>query len=401
MRGKLLRHFGRLYEKHVDEAKALLSRQLPSFISRDVVSQHLKAIPVFVFHDVEPERLDRQLSYLCSNGYRSLNANDLVKECDLDITKKPRVALTFDDATWTFWTYAFPLLKKYDLCATLFVIAGIVPEDDAVYPTLEDFWAGRCTQGDLAKRKRIQPLCTWKELAAMHESGIVDIQSHSTTHARIPISPVIVDFLHTNFSTYYCNLNVPISSLDNPSQPERYLRLGAPVFQSASRMLCRPRFKENPALVTAMVAYVERNGGSEFFDSPKWRKELTAKVRRWSPAQLGEFESYEAMVRAVFTEFTASRKTLEKRLCKKVRHFCYPWFVSSKLSDDLAKVAGYSTLYYGPHIRKQDYQSSSIQLKVRRIPEEYLLRLPGKGRSSICSVWAERARRQRPKGLAE
>jgi peptidoglycan/xylan/chitin deacetylase (PgdA/CDA1 family) len=394
MMGKVVRHLGRSFEKNAPEIKAFLTGQMPSFVTQRRGSTLLGEVPVLVFHDVEPEILDTQLLYLRSNGYRTLDAEALQVAAQGSMSKRRQVALTFDDATWTFWAYAYPLLKKHDFRAILFVIPGIVPEDSTVYPGLEDVWDGRYSRGDLDRRGKIQPLCTWRELAIMHGSGIVDVQSHSLTHARVPVSPRLVDFLHPGFDTYISNLNVPISALDDPEHPERRLRLGAPVFRSVPRMVCRPWFKENPQLVRAMTGYVEEHGGSAFFQRPSWRRELTALVRRWPAERLGSFETSEEMVAFARREFAESKKIVEERLvAKEVRHFCYPWYGGSALADRLAAEAGYRAVHYGPAINRRKAQTRAEPCQIRRISEEYLLRLPGDNRLSIWSIWMNRVRR--------
>ncbi|MFQ5904786.1 MAG: polysaccharide deacetylase family protein [Candidatus Binatia bacterium] len=387
MTGSLKNSLRRSFEKNAPEVRAFLSGQIPSFVTQRRGSASLAEVPVFVFHAVEPERLDIQLLYLRSNDYRTLDANELEAAVRWDVRKGREVALTFDDATWTFWTYAFPLLKRYGFRAILFAIPGIAPDDSTLYPNLEDVWEGRCIQKDLERRGEIQPLCTWRELVLMHESGIVDVQSHSLTHARVSVSPRLVDFLHPGFDADFKNVNVPISLLDNQEHPERKLRLGAPVFESAPRMACRLWFKEAPELVAAMTGYVEDHGANAFFGRPNWRKELVTFFRRWPPERLGSFETSEEMVLAVRRELFGSRKTLEERLPGKVvRHFCYHWFVGSDTADRLAAQVGYRTVHYGIQINGRPAQSARIPFRIRRISEEYLLRLPGHGRLPIWSI---------------
>ena len=144
------------------------------------------------------------------------------------------VALTFDDATWTFWAYAFPLLRRHQARAILFAIPGIVPDDPTPYPNLEDLWAGRCSAAEIEARAKVQPLCTWRELQALHGSGMVDIQSHSLTHALVPVSARIDDFVHPGFDAgAYANTDLPLAASDDPRRPERQLQLGAPVFEAS------------------------------------------------------------------------------------------------------------------------------------------------------------------------
>jgi peptidoglycan/xylan/chitin deacetylase (PgdA/CDA1 family) len=394
MMGKLSRRLRRSFEKNASEAKAFLTGQMPSFITQRAKSTSLDEVPVFVFHDIDAKWFEAKLLYLRSNSYRTLDANELEAVYRREMREGPAVCLTFDDATWTFWAYAYPLLKKYDFRAILFAIPGIVPEDATLYPNLEDVWEGRCTREDLDRREKIQPLCTWRELAIMHRSGIVDIQSHSLTHARVHVSSRLVDFLHPGFDTYFSNLSVPISSLDHPEHPERKLRLGAPVFEFAPRLAGRRRFKETPALIEAMTGYVEEHGRSTFFDRPSWRKELEALCRQWPAEKLGSFETSEEMESAIRRELAGSRKVLEERLLNnEVRHFCYPWFGSSDMADRLAIEAGYWMLHYGPALDGRKMQTTGRPLRIRRISEEYFFRLPGDGRLSLWSIWTKRGMR--------
>lgn len=385
----------RSFVKNAPEIRALLNGEMRSFITRRGGADRLVKVPVFTFHTVEPERLDKQLRYLRSNGYRSLDGDELEAAVQERMTHGNEIALTFDDATWTFWAYAFPLLKKYDFRATLFAIPSIVPQDSKSYPNLEDVWKDRCTRRDLYERGKVQPLCTWRELAIMHESGIVDIQSHSLTHARVAISSRLVDFVHPAFDTdCFGNVNLPLSSVDNPDKPERKLRLGAPVFESAPRMACRPRFREAPELVEALTHYVEKqHGRTEFFERSTWRKELAAIFGRWPTQGLGSFETSQEMESAVRRELIESRKILEERLVgKEVRHFCYPWFTGSYTADRLAAEAGYRTVHYGLEINGDKTQTARVPLRIRRISEEYIFSLPGNGRLPTWPIWRERIR---------
>jgi hypothetical protein len=226
----------------------------------------------------------------------------------------------------------------------------------------------------------------------MHASGAVDIQSHSATHALVPISPRVVDFLRPDFDTNpFGNVNVPLSVLDDPRQPERRLRLGAPVFESASRLAGRARFKEDPELVATLADYVEIHGGVEFFRTSGWRKRLLRAFAKWPEQRRGSYETIAEMEQWLWFELAESKQQLETRLAgKRVRHFCYPWFQGSSTADRLAAEVGYQAVHEG--IFSRNRQHSGIPLRVPRIPAEYLLTLPRSGRSSFWSVWGQRLR---------
>jgi len=394
MKGTIKNRLKESIQKNAPEAKAYFTGHMPSFVTKVGRPDSLSNVPVFVFHEVEPNHLNKQLLYLQVNHYRTLDADELEEAARKGIGGRREIGITFDDATWTFWAYAFPLLKKYGFQAIVFAIPGLVPNDSALYPNIEDVWEGTCSLGDLEQRRDIQPLCTWRELAIMHQSGLVDIQSHSLTHARVPVSPRLIDFFHPGFDSYFfANINVPISSLDDPKHPERKFRLGAPVFKSASRMAGRIRFREAPELVEGMMSYVEHHGAETFFAHRNWEKKLTAVLRQWPSEKMGRFETPEEMESAVRWELVESKKILEERLSKKVHHFCYPWFSGSGLVDHLAAEAGYRTLHYGIDVNGQTEAGETVPLRIRRISEDYLFRLPGKHRLPIRSIWISRLAR--------
>ncbi|MDI6605626.1 MAG: polysaccharide deacetylase family protein [Candidatus Omnitrophota bacterium] len=131
-----------------------------------VASRHY-VVPIIMYHRVLPgatyadrlvvsvETFDRQMRFLKINRY---NVITLEKLADLIRQKKkipPKtVSITFDDGYEDNYTNAFPVLKKYGLAATLFVIVGEV--------------------GDRHKNK-----LSWEEIKQMQDSGIFSIGSHA------------------------------------------------------------------------------------------------------------------------------------------------------------------------------------------------------------------------------
>jgi len=120
-------------------------------------------IPVLMYHAVSdncwgadvlfvsPSEMDKQLQYLKDNGYTTITFEDLPRAHEIE---KP-VLLTFDDGYRDNYTELYPLLKKYNAKATIFVI-------------------GNCVGGDLYMTEEMV-----KELS---DSGLVSIQSHTMTH---------------------------------------------------------------------------------------------------------------------------------------------------------------------------------------------------------------------------
>ncbi len=103
----------------------------------------------------------------------------------------------------------------------------------------------------------------------------------------------------------------------------------------------------------------------------------------------GIYETHEEMEENLSWELAQSKWLLEQNLPgKSASHFCYPWFQGSSTTDRLARRAGYSAVHYGisiPRVRAED-ADAALPLRIPRVSEEYLCRLPGPGRDSLAKV---------------
>lgn len=98
-------------------------------------------VPILMYHYIEynhdpkdtirigltvtPYYFEKQLQTLLENGYTAITFSDLANAItkNQSLPVKP-IILTFDDGYRDFYTDAFPLLKKYNMKATNFVIAN-------------------------------------------------------------------------------------------------------------------------------------------------------------------------------------------------------------------------------------------------------------------------------------
>ena len=120
--------------------------------------------PVLMYHGVgddtwtAPElfvrasELEQQLRWLLEKGYTPIWFSDLKHAGQIE---KP-VLLCFDDGWSDNYTQLFPLLQKYQVKATLFIVAGTVG------------WSER--------------VMDWPQLLEMQDSGLVELQCHSLYH---------------------------------------------------------------------------------------------------------------------------------------------------------------------------------------------------------------------------
>lgn len=81
--------------------------------------------------NVTPDNFERHIRIL-KNHYNVITFNDLKRN---DI-KEPSVIITFDDGYYDNYKYAFPILKKYQVPATIFITSGGVD-------TGKEFWWDR------------------------------------------------------------------------------------------------------------------------------------------------------------------------------------------------------------------------------------------------------------------
>jgi peptidoglycan/xylan/chitin deacetylase (PgdA/CDA1 family) len=161
----------------------------------------MRAIPVFMYHHVNchegdlvtlsPSGFETHLRALKDRVYQTLFLDELVPILRGEtVALQPSVALTFDDGHLDNWVYAFPLLQKYGMKATIFVITSWMGEGKE-----RGLWNPERPPGaDLppiprhgeVKKKAAQGDGTvalnWNELRAMEASGRVDIQSHTHFH---------------------------------------------------------------------------------------------------------------------------------------------------------------------------------------------------------------------------
>lgn len=124
-------------------------------------------IPVLMYHNiaavptkgsssyrglfVSPSMFEQQMKYLHDNGYKTLTPDEFYTYLKAGETpKRKTVLITFDDGSRGQYKYAYPVLKKYKMTATFYIIAERSP-------------------------------ITKKELRDMSKNGMI-IDSHTSTH---------------------------------------------------------------------------------------------------------------------------------------------------------------------------------------------------------------------------
>ena len=126
-------------------------------------------VPILIYHrvndtDKNPTTLtvadfDAQLKFLVDNGYHVIAPDDLLDawENGKTLPKNP-VVLTFDDGHEDIYKNVFPILQKYNMRATVFIVTDHIGMKDYL---------------------------TWDLVRALQAGGFMDFESHTTSYTDL------------------------------------------------------------------------------------------------------------------------------------------------------------------------------------------------------------------------
>lgn len=390
MAGRLQRAIG----GYLHEWQAL-RRCYPEFVLRDIEALPAGDVPVFTFHTIEPEPFEAQLRHLRRNGYRTIDGATLLRHLAGTAPAPERaVMLTIDDGRKSVWTHGLPLLRRYGFRATVFLIPGYVEEGQGVAASLEDVWAGRVAAHDLAIAD--PALMNWHEIRALQASGLVDCQSHTRFHHRVPVEATPEGFFGPATRDAFFDLPVPSGEewrLLGEGPAGAY---GMPLYPAASLMLGQPRYHPPAEVVAACVEHVRRQGGASFFATP----DAAAQLRRIHDETRqahgqGRVEGPAEALAALADDLAGSRGLIEAALDgKPCTHLCFPYTEGSADAVRLAREAGFEAAYWGVLEDRRINRAGDDPLRIVRLKNDYIHRLPGAGRRSLGRIMLAKLRRR-------
>jgi peptidoglycan/xylan/chitin deacetylase (PgdA/CDA1 family) len=128
-------------------------------------------VPILAYHkvgdteeaySVAPVDFEQQMAYLADKGYTAVTMAALVGHMTTGTPLPPRpVVITFDDGYADNYYSALPIMAKYGMKATVFVVTDFLGE---------------------------RPYMTWDELKALRAAG-TEIGSHTLHHRALPDLP--------------------------------------------------------------------------------------------------------------------------------------------------------------------------------------------------------------------
>ena len=99
-----------------------------------------------VYNGIPAEIFEGQVKFLRQN-YRILSLGDFCQELELEKSAPPAVVITFDDGYLGTYTEALPILKKYNVPATVYLTAGCIETGEIAWYD-KVFLAFQVFQGD-------------------------------------------------------------------------------------------------------------------------------------------------------------------------------------------------------------------------------------------------------------
>jgi len=308
-------------------------------------------IPILIYHSINEPRpghvwarlslppavFEAQMAHIRHAGLNPIGLREAHAGLSEPGALPPRpVVVSFDDGYLDNHLFALPILERYEIPATLFAAPEFVDRRAGV----------RSGEGVAPGSEASYGYLCYDELRAMEATGLVRVESHSTTHGEIAIGPEILDFHHPEGDAYWIHWQL---------QPERkpdwltcdYRRqipLGTPVYRHTYAMVGRcwsPPEQE----IEACRQAVRESGGGAFFERSDWRRRLreialaAAPAERDDPSRRESEADYRARVLA---DLGDCRAELARELGHEVRYLCWPCGLYDDTTRALAAEAGYA-----------------------------------------------------------
>ena len=207
---------------------------------------------------------------------------------------KNSILITFDDGYKNNYTLAFPILKKYNMKATIFLNTKFIGKDE--------FYLN------------------WDEIKEMYESGLVDFQLHTHSHQLTIKDISVLDFYDEESSPYFKRESYNLFFEGNYDEKKDKEKLyGLPVFKLRSKISIAGYKPKKDFL----KKYQNMKELQKFNKNEK--KDFLNKLFKEKQNEFFDKISEEQFRKTVEFEILENKKIIEKNLGKTPDCLAYPW----------------------------------------------------------------------------
>lgn len=307
-------------------------------------------VPVLMYHSVGVpdkewnwnyltcpfDRFEGQLKAIKQLGYTTISLNQLYGYMVQGKTiPKKSIALTFDDGYADNWIFAYPLLKKYGMCGTVFINPDFVDK--------RDIKRKQYSENTDVSTLETTGFLSWEEIIQMDRDGIIFAESHALTHTWYPVSDKLIDFRHPGDDYIWMTWNEhPDLKYKLQKDDPDLVELGSPVYENG-KSLMSPRYFPDFELKHYLSSLVSNNGGADFFKSQNWRENLITAYQKYNNTHStkGDFENQESFIERIRFELKYTKELLEKKLQREITFLCWPGGSATETGMCIAKALGY------------------------------------------------------------
>ncbi len=147
--------------------------KFPRILMYHMVSKHVKNAK-FNGLRVDSLEFEKQIKYLVENNWTFFTMSQLIEKKD-NLPKKS-IAITFDDGYEDNFVNAFPILKKYNVKATIYIVVDRHDRE----------WSSKRKEKNSSGELKNEPKLSDEQIAQLIDSGLVEIGSHTMTHDNLP-----------------------------------------------------------------------------------------------------------------------------------------------------------------------------------------------------------------------
>ncbi len=326
-----------------------------------------KGVPIFLYHQVNeksgvtPELFEKHLEILKKSKVNTIT----LKEYGKGDIKDNSALITLDDGYYDNYSKVFPLLKKYNMKATIFLNTLYIKDrrekDTKILSSGKANYEAMKEYIETGEGKTEQYL-SWGEIKEMYQSGLVDFQAHSHKHTAVFVSDKIEGFFEGN--------EEDTTDLYLYGKIER----GYPKFRK------RGEYSSQAVIIKKEFFEIFK----EYYDKELEKKDEKERLKLAqvyidnNKSEYFHYESEEEFLNRVREEFLLNKRIIEANLGNRIEYFCWPWGHRNKKVIEMLKkegIKGFVTTKKGTNGKIPNYDMMR-RIELRKFtPEKFRINL--------------------------